>query len=141
MRDNVLVNLTGLDRHCMLIDLNIEHLIKFLKAQFNPDGCTSTNIILYSSFSQPRVSIRHGIALVISPQLLHCFKTSRNKLDVHLAPLIPAQLIQLLTHLCPPGKSLTRSTSFHSRCLNFEHIGRNIHSTTTLGTRLEILWY
>ncbi|KAG0695544.1 hypothetical protein DFH29DRAFT_1083321 [Suillus ampliporus] len=32
MRDNALVNLTGLEGHCMPIDLNIEHLIKFLKA-------------------------------------------------------------------------------------------------------------
>lgn len=33
MRDNALVNLTGLEGHCMPIDLNIEHLIKFLKAR------------------------------------------------------------------------------------------------------------
>jgi hypothetical protein len=32
MRDNMLVNLTGLVGHCMPIDLNIEHLIGFLKA-------------------------------------------------------------------------------------------------------------
>jgi hypothetical protein len=114
MRDNALVNLTGLDGHCMAIDLNIEHLIKFLKAWVNLDGRTSTNII-YSSSSRPRVSIPLGIALVISPQLLHCFKTSRNKLDVHLVLLIPAQLIPLLIHPHLPGKLLTRSTSFHSR--------------------------
>ena len=31
MRDNMLINLTGLEGHFMPIDLNIEHLIKFLK--------------------------------------------------------------------------------------------------------------
>jgi hypothetical protein len=31
MRDNALVNLTGLEGHCMPVDLNIEHHIKFLK--------------------------------------------------------------------------------------------------------------
>ncbi|KAG2349493.1 hypothetical protein BDR05DRAFT_871931, partial [Suillus weaverae] len=34
MRDNALVNLTGLEGHCMPINLNIKHLIKFLKASF-----------------------------------------------------------------------------------------------------------
>ncbi|KAF9218559.1 hypothetical protein BS17DRAFT_720326, partial [Gyrodon lividus] len=33
MHDNMLVNLTGLEGHCMPIDLNIEHLIRFLKAR------------------------------------------------------------------------------------------------------------
>jgi len=32
MRDNMIVNLTGLIGHCMPIDLNIEHLIGYLKA-------------------------------------------------------------------------------------------------------------
>lgn len=31
MRDNMLVNLTGLDGHNMPVDLNIEHFIRFLK--------------------------------------------------------------------------------------------------------------
>jgi hypothetical protein len=31
MRDNALVNFTGLEGHSMPIDLNIEHCIKFLK--------------------------------------------------------------------------------------------------------------
>ncbi|KIJ05902.1 hypothetical protein PAXINDRAFT_20870 [Paxillus involutus ATCC 200175] len=38
MRDNMLVNLTGLEGHCMPIDLNIEHLIKFLKLFFAAKG-------------------------------------------------------------------------------------------------------
>ncbi|KIK38000.1 hypothetical protein CY34DRAFT_91720, partial [Suillus luteus UH-Slu-Lm8-n1] len=47
MRDNALVNLTGLEGHCMPIDLNIEHLIKFLKARlaiffFSAKGVYST---------------------------------------------------------------------------------------------------
>ncbi|KAG2110649.1 uncharacterized protein F5147DRAFT_526263, partial [Suillus discolor] len=43
--DNTLVNLTGLEGHCMPIDLNIEHLIKFLKACilfFSAKGIYST---------------------------------------------------------------------------------------------------
>jgi hypothetical protein len=35
MRDNALVNFSGLEGHSMPIDLNIEHLIKFLKVLFN----------------------------------------------------------------------------------------------------------
>jgi len=31
MRDNMLVNMTGLEGHFMATDLNIEHLIRFLK--------------------------------------------------------------------------------------------------------------
>ncbi|KAF8130337.1 hypothetical protein EV363DRAFT_1584323 [Boletus edulis] len=38
MRDNMLVNLTGIEGHCMPIDLNIEHLIKFLKLFFAAKG-------------------------------------------------------------------------------------------------------
>ncbi|KIK77060.1 hypothetical protein PAXRUDRAFT_36838 [Paxillus rubicundulus Ve08.2h10] len=38
MHDNMLVNLTGLEGHCMLIDLNIEHLIHFLKCFFTAKG-------------------------------------------------------------------------------------------------------
>ncbi|KAF9234843.1 hypothetical protein BU15DRAFT_78605 [Melanogaster broomeanus] len=38
MRDNMLVNFTGLEGHCMPIDLNIEHLIKFLKLFFAAKG-------------------------------------------------------------------------------------------------------
>ncbi|KAF9226185.1 hypothetical protein BS17DRAFT_776850 [Gyrodon lividus] len=38
MHDNMLVNLTGIEGHCMLIDLNIEHLIKFLKLFFAAKG-------------------------------------------------------------------------------------------------------
>ncbi|KIK77816.1 hypothetical protein PAXRUDRAFT_28747 [Paxillus rubicundulus Ve08.2h10] len=34
----MLVNLTGIEGHCMLIDLNIEHLIKFLKLFFAEKG-------------------------------------------------------------------------------------------------------
>ncbi|KAG9310626.1 hypothetical protein JVU11DRAFT_9194 [Chiua virens] len=37
-RDNMLVNLTGIEGHCMPIDLNIEHLIKFLKHFFAAKG-------------------------------------------------------------------------------------------------------
>ena len=33
MRDCMLVNLTGLEDHWMAADLNIEHLIKFLKVR------------------------------------------------------------------------------------------------------------
>ncbi|KAF8119144.1 hypothetical protein EV363DRAFT_1593479 [Boletus edulis] len=38
MRDNMPVNLTGIEGHCMPIDLNIEHLIKFLKLFFAAKG-------------------------------------------------------------------------------------------------------
>ena len=38
MRDNMLVNMSGLEGHAMLIDLNIEHLIGELKVR------TPTNI-------------------------------------------------------------------------------------------------
>ncbi|KIJ06386.1 hypothetical protein PAXINDRAFT_45026, partial [Paxillus involutus ATCC 200175] len=38
MRDNMLVNLTGLEGHFMPIDLNIEHLIRFLKRFFAAKG-------------------------------------------------------------------------------------------------------
>ncbi|KAF9224862.1 hypothetical protein BS17DRAFT_751805 [Gyrodon lividus] len=38
MRDNMLANLTGIEGHCMPIDLNIEHLIKFLKLFFAAKG-------------------------------------------------------------------------------------------------------
>ncbi|KAF8834600.1 hypothetical protein BDN67DRAFT_868772, partial [Paxillus ammoniavirescens] len=38
MCDNMLVNLTGLEGHCMPIDLNIEHLIKFLNLFFAVKG-------------------------------------------------------------------------------------------------------
>jgi len=31
MRDSMLVNMTGLEGHWMPVDLNIKHLIKFLK--------------------------------------------------------------------------------------------------------------
>ncbi|KIJ57647.1 hypothetical protein HYDPIDRAFT_44852 [Hydnomerulius pinastri MD-312] len=42
MRDNMLVNLTGLEGHCMPIDLNIEHLIRFLKRFFAAKGIYAT---------------------------------------------------------------------------------------------------
>lgn len=35
MRDNMLVNITGLSGHAMPIDLNIEHLIGFLKVLYS----------------------------------------------------------------------------------------------------------
>ncbi|KAG1884573.1 hypothetical protein F4604DRAFT_1878642 [Suillus subluteus] len=35
MRDNALINLTGLEGHCMPVDLNIEHHIKFLKVRLD----------------------------------------------------------------------------------------------------------
>lgn len=53
MRDNMLVNLTGLEGDFMAIDLNIEHLIRFLKV------CCHLSIQSY--LSKPR-----GTAL------LHC---------------------------------------------------------------------
>ncbi|KAG2044371.1 hypothetical protein BDR03DRAFT_849365 [Suillus americanus] len=42
MQDNALINLTGLEGHCMPIDLNIEHHIKFLKLFFSAKGVYST---------------------------------------------------------------------------------------------------
>ncbi|KAG1847983.1 hypothetical protein C8R48DRAFT_615185, partial [Suillus tomentosus] len=42
MRDNALVNFSGLEGHSMPIDLNIEHLIKFLKQFFAAKGIYST---------------------------------------------------------------------------------------------------
>ncbi|KAG0698558.1 hypothetical protein DFH29DRAFT_1081734 [Suillus ampliporus] len=42
MRDNALVNFSGLEGHSMPIDLNIEHLIKFLKMFFAAKGIYST---------------------------------------------------------------------------------------------------
>ncbi|KAG6808025.1 hypothetical protein H0H92_005659, partial [Tricholoma furcatifolium] len=38
MRDTMLVNVSGLAGHWMAIDMNIEHLIRFLKALFNAKG-------------------------------------------------------------------------------------------------------
>ncbi|KAN0101266.1 hypothetical protein V8E55_001250, partial [Tylopilus felleus] len=35
MCDNMLVNLTGIEGHCMPINLNIEHLIRFLKVRLS----------------------------------------------------------------------------------------------------------
>lgn len=31
MRDNMIINVSGIPGHCMAIDLNIEHLIGYLK--------------------------------------------------------------------------------------------------------------
>ncbi|KAG2737658.1 hypothetical protein P692DRAFT_20788007 [Suillus brevipes Sb2] len=42
MRDNALVNFSGLEGHSMPIDLNIEHCIKFLKQFFAAKGIYST---------------------------------------------------------------------------------------------------
>lgn len=46
MRDNMLVNMTGLEGHWMPTDLNIEHLIKFLKVGFIDDYELLTGYIL-----------------------------------------------------------------------------------------------
>lgn len=46
MRDNKLVNMTGLEGHWMPTDLNIEHLIKFLKVGFIDDYELLTGYIL-----------------------------------------------------------------------------------------------
>ncbi|PPR02842.1 hypothetical protein CVT24_002320 [Panaeolus cyanescens] len=42
MRDNSLINVSGLDGHCMGVDLNIEHLIKELKELLEAKGDEST---------------------------------------------------------------------------------------------------
>ncbi|KAF6744013.1 hypothetical protein DFP72DRAFT_760938, partial [Ephemerocybe angulata] len=41
MRNNILVNVSGLPGHFMAIDLNIEHLISYLKALFAAKGIYS----------------------------------------------------------------------------------------------------
>ena len=35
MRDNMIVNISGLDGHSMAIDINMEHLIGQMKASFS----------------------------------------------------------------------------------------------------------
>lgn len=84
MRDNALINLTGLEGHCMPVDLNIEHHIKFLKVCLSLlRHVVDQYYIVQYCFFQPKVSIQNGITLVTYLQL-SC-KMSRNRSDMHLA--------------------------------------------------------
>jgi hypothetical protein len=42
MRDNMLVNVSGLPGHAMAIDLNIEHLIGYIKVCLRPPSLKLT---------------------------------------------------------------------------------------------------
>ena len=45
MRDNMLVNISGLEGHSMAIDINMEHLIGQLKVNFRFILAICTNIL------------------------------------------------------------------------------------------------
>lgn len=78
MRDNMLVNLTGIEGHCMPIDLNIEHLIKFLKVGlFYEFVQVLTRAGSFSSLQ--RGSMPPGIIWVISLLQSTFYRASANK--------------------------------------------------------------
>ena len=78
MRDNMLVNLTGLEGHCMPIDLNIEHLIKFLKVGPSHEFVQVPTYI--GSFSSlQRGSMPPGIIWAISLPLSIFYRVSASK--------------------------------------------------------------
>lgn len=69
MRDNMLVNMSGLSGHAMPIDLNIEHLIGKLKV-YNGQYHSLHKLTVDRPSYGPRAFSRHGINLEISQLLL-----------------------------------------------------------------------
>jgi hypothetical protein len=65
MRDNMLVNMSGLEGRAMPVDLNIEHLIGELKVCIFYQ-CHYFELTLCRAFYKPRVFSQRGIALEIS---------------------------------------------------------------------------
>jgi len=65
MRDNMLINTSGLDNQWMGVDMNIEHLINFLKVTISTthDQCIYPFIV--RRYSPQRGSMRLGTASVI----------------------------------------------------------------------------
>ena len=47
MRDNMLVNVSGLSGHFMPVDLNIEHLIGYLKVSYEVILLISCNVLFF----------------------------------------------------------------------------------------------
>ena len=68
MRDNMIVNVSGLAGHAMPVDLNIEHLIGELKVGISL-LCHFLSLTFCRVFYKPRVFSQHGIASEISQQL------------------------------------------------------------------------
>lgn len=61
MRDSMLVNVSGLPGHWMGIDLNIEHLIRYLKVSTTPSYLVVYLILGPRHCLRQRVSIQTGI--------------------------------------------------------------------------------
>jgi hypothetical protein len=62
MRDNMLVNVSGLEGHAMPIDLNMEHLIGQLKVNdYRPNQ--QQFLICFRIFLLPKIFSQHAIGL------------------------------------------------------------------------------
>ena|ERR1700690_2606014 len=67
MRDNMIVNLSGLDGHAMAIDLNIEHNIGYLKVRL------SVLAMLFHDYNRVEIEVirREGYILHMGPSRQH----------------------------------------------------------------------
>ena len=65
IRDNMLINMSGIDNQWMGVDMNIEHLINFLKVPVFTTCERCVYVLDYRQFSLRRGFTHLGIALVI----------------------------------------------------------------------------
>ena len=100
MRDNMLVNFTGLEGHFMPIDLNIEHLIWFQKVR-----TTINTMVIYL--------IRH-LALLHSKGCLCELGSTRR----HLSNTRPSSARSQASWLLP-WNHISRHHSYHSQHIYF----------------------
>jgi len=81
MRDNMLINTSGLDNQWMGVDMNIEHLINFLKVTIFPTRDQCTYLFTVRQYSPQRGSTHLGIASVIFQPLATSCVLPRSTLD------------------------------------------------------------
>ena len=86
MRDNMIINISGLSGHFMAVDLNIEHIIGYLKVNtvallmrrimriMRVDATVFPDIFLFL-----KVSAQRGTVSVTSQELLFSYRMSRSK--------------------------------------------------------------
>ena len=80
MRDNMLVNVSGLPGHFMAVDLNIEHLIGYLKVQNSLFLAHRLNRLVLHSFSLLRkASEQVGTSWATSLVLYFSYSTLKSK--------------------------------------------------------------
>lgn len=81
MRDNMLINTSGIDDQWMGVDMNIEHLINFLKVIIIVVCDQRVDLSVFRRYSLQRGFTHPGTALVIYRPQVMCYGLPRSALD------------------------------------------------------------